>query len=335
MTKQNLVQMTPEQAQQQYIESRKGEVRATTLQSQATPVQHFVDWLDANNKELHQLTGLDVQQFYDELNSRDYSRATLHHYMTAVRQFLLYLERVEIAPPSIADKVHRPVLEKGERKRDTEIEPDRVKEVVDWLDKFRYASRDHIVMLLLWRCGLRSGSLRSLDHTDVTQLDDGSPVLRLRHRPKKGTPLKNGVDGERPVNLSPEAAEAVQDYINNHRHSVRDEYGRKPLITSQNGRYSRDQIRKTVLQYTCPETTGIGSCSCDEERTKETAGKCEKSVSPHVIRAASITYWRSQDVPVDVVSDRMDVSRDVIEEHYDRRSKEGKAQQRRKYLTDI
>ncbi|MFB6190260.1 MAG: site-specific integrase, partial [Candidatus Nanohaloarchaea archaeon] len=71
------------------------------------------------------------------------------------------------------------------------------------------------------------------------------------------------------------------------------------------------------------------------EHTKETANQCEKSVSPHIIRQASITYWRSQDIPVEVVSDRMNVSRDVIEKHYDRRSKEGKAQQRRKYLNNI
>lgn len=334
MRTQDLVAMPPEQAQKQFFESRKGEVRDATLQSQSTGVKRFVAWCEENEKQLHQLTGLDIQTFYDELKAEGYARSTLHQYMTAVRQFLLYLERIEVAPPEIADKVHRPIIEKGERRRETEIDPDRVKEVVEWLSKFRYASRDHIIMSLLWHCGFRTGSLRALDLDDFTDLDDVGPVLQLKHRPSEGTPLKNGGGGERPVNLSEETAEAIQDYIDHNRFDVRDEYGREPLVASS-GRYSQDQIRKTCLYYTCPETTGIGTCNCEKERTKETAGKCEESVSPHVIRAASITYWRQKDVPVEVVSDRMDVSRDVIEEHYDRRTEQGKAKQRRQYLDDL
>jgi hypothetical protein len=40
-------------------------------------------------------------------------------------------------------------------------------------------------------------------------------------------------------------------------------------------------------------------------------------------------------VPVDVVSDRMNVSREVLEAHYDRRDEEVKVEQRRGYLDDI
>ena len=330
---QDLVQITPSQAKKQYFESRRGEVRETTLQSQSTGVKRFAKWCEDHEKELSGLTGMDVQKFYNELKKEDYAKATLRNYMTAVRQFLLYLERVEAAPPDIADKVHRPVLEKSERRRDTEIDPERVKEVVDWLSQFKYASRDHIIMLLLWHCGIRTGSLRALDLKDFTHLDK-DPVLQVKHRPDKGTPLKNGLDGERPINISDEVADTLKDYIEHNRFDNTDEHGRKPLIPSYN-RYSQDQIRKTCLYYTCPKTTGIGTCNCEEQRTRQTATDCEKSVSPHVIRSASITYWRQKDVPVEAVSDRMNVSRDVIEQHYDRRTEEGKAQQRRKYLNQL
>jgi hypothetical protein len=40
-------------------------------------------------------------------------------------------------------------------------------------------------------------------------------------------------------------------------------------------------------------------------------------------------------VPTEVVSDRMNVSRDVLEAHYDRRSEEVKVEQRREYLDNI
>ena len=63
--------------------------------------------------------------------------------------------------------------------------------------------------------------------------------------------------------------------------------------------------------------------------------KCPSSVSPHAIRRGSITQHLSKDVSEKVVSDRMNVSLDVLEEHYDRRSEREKADQRRDYLDEL
>jgi hypothetical protein len=41
------------------------------------------------------------------------------------------------------------------------------------------------------------------------------------------------------------------------------------------------------------------------------------------------------DVPVEIVGDRMDVSRKVLDKHYDRRSEQVKVEQRRRYLDNI
>jgi len=65
------------------------------------------------------------------------------------------------------------------------------------------------------------------------------------------------------------------------------------------------------------------------------ASKCPSSVGPHAIRRGSITQHLSKDVPEKVVSDLMNVSLDVIEKHYDRRSERKKAEQRGEYLEDI
>jgi hypothetical protein len=43
----------------------------------------------------------------------------------------------------------------------------------------------------------------------------------------------------------------------------------------------------------------------------------------------------TEDVPVDVVSDRMNVSREVLEAHYDHRDEEVKVEQRRGYLEGV
>jgi len=63
--------------------------------------------------------------------------------------------------------------------------------------------------------------------------------------------------------------------------------------------------------------------------------RCPSSISPHAIRRGAITKHLSNDVPDKVVGDRMNVSLDVLEKHYDRRGEQKKAEQRRDYLDDL
>ncbi|MFP4218433.1 MAG: site-specific integrase, partial [Salinarchaeum sp.] len=283
----NPVQIDPMEAAERYLDHRKTEVAADTVRGNSTPIKMFARWMNRNNKSFHQLNGLDLQQFYDHLkrHDSDFAKTTLRNYMTAVRQFLLKLEDWDAAPPGIASKIHRPSLEKGERRREEELRPERAEKIVQYLEKYQYASRDHVIFLIFWRTGIRSGALHSLDLDHFQRLEEAGPVLRLHHRPDLGLPLKNGSDAERPVNLRESTAEVVEDYIEANRLESKDGHGNRPLITSQHGRYSKDQIRKTVQYWTCPKNTGIGSCSCEEARIKEEAQKCEMSRSPHCIRA--------------------------------------------------
>lgn len=62
---------------------------------------------------------------------------------------------------------------------------------------------------------------------------------------------------------------------------------------------------------------------------------CPSSESPYVIRRGSITHHLSEEMPHKVVVDRTNVSADVLEEHYDRRTECEKMEQRRKYLDNI
>jgi hypothetical protein len=58
-------------------------------------------------------------------------------------------------------------------------------------------------------------------------------------------------------------------------------------------------------------------------------------VGPHAIRRGSITHYLNSDIPETAVSDRANVSSEVLEKHYDRRNKKEKMEQRRKYLDNI
>lgn len=63
--------------------------------------------------------------------------------------------------------------------------------------------------------------------------------------------------------------------------------------------------------------------------------KCPDSVSSHPIRRSAITHHLDSDVPKAIVSERMNVSEKIIDQHYDARDKEQKRQNRQKYLNSI
>ena len=73
----------------------------------------------------------------------------------------------------------------------------------------------------------------------------------------------------------------------------------------------------------------------DDETDLDRASKCLASVTPHPIRRGYITALLGAGVPIEVVSDRCNVSPRVIEEHYDVRSAGEKMRQRQEVLRNV
>jgi site-specific recombinase XerD len=329
-----LVKISPGEAYSQFIESRKEEVTEKTLMGQKSPVKDFVSWLEEEDIQFHELNGFHLEQFYTYEKNRGLAKTTLQQYMTSVRTFIRFLERVEAVRDGLNEKLRKPSPSQDEQRRDEAIEPERVQDILEVMDRFEYAKQHHVVMLLLWRTGVRTGTLWSFDVKDLTEVD-GDPVLKARHRPQRGTRLKKKEKGERTISLRPRTAQVLEDYIDRNRPDVEDQHGRKPLLATSNGRMSKTVIRRICYKWTCPETTAVHECGCESRPTRQDAGDCEESVSPHTVRKASMTHWRRNNVPVEAVSDRMDSSPEVISQHYDQRSEEGKAQQRRRFLDEV
>jgi integrase len=146
--------------------------------------------------------------------------------------------------------------------------------------------------------------------------------------------LKNGDGAEREVNLHGWVCDVIDDYIETNRQAVEDEYGRRPLLTTQHGRAHNTNLRAHINALTRPcHYTG----ECPHDRDQEIcegaeysqAQRCPSSVSPHPIRRSAITAWLNEGHRKELVSDRMDVSTDTLEKHYDARTESEKRQLRR------
>jgi integrase len=230
-----------------------------------------------------------------------------------------------------------PVLKKQEERSDTILNGEDADKILSYLRRFKYASRPHVILEILWQTGIRLGSFRALD---VDDFDSENEALVVEHRPETETPLKNGQEGERYIALKAETCRVIGDWVNHNRHNVTDDYGREPLLTTKHGRMQKSSVRDIVYSVTRPCFYGdecpVGRDPEDCEATDYGHySKCPENVSPHDVRRGSITHHLTEDVPETVVSDRMNVGMDVLDQHYDKRDEQVKMEQRRTYLDNV
>jgi len=326
----DLEPIDPSTAQQLYLEYKASQASETTVRSHRYRTNHFVRWCDEQGIDnLNDLTGRHIHEYrLWRKNEGDLNAVSMQTQMSTLRVFLEWAATIEAVDPNLYTKVMVSKVPEEDQQRDEMLSPERAEEVLTHLSDYHYASLKHVLIALLWETGMRIGAARALDIQDVA-LDNQH--FELVHRPDAGTALKNGTSGERLVAFSDGLAQVLTDYLENVRIDVSDSYGRESLLVSQQGRLSRSSMRRYVYNITAPCFLGKDCPGCAES----TERKCEEAVSPHAIRRGSITHFLTNDVPVQIVSDRMDVNQKTLEKHYDRRSPEVKLEQRRGYLDHI
>ncbi|MBP2251178.1 site-specific recombinase XerD [Halarchaeum solikamskense] len=329
----DLQPLPPHEGVRRFLDHRKPSVRDSTLQNARTRLNWFLSWCDERDiTNLNDLTGRALSDMV-AWRREDIKAITLQKQLSTIRTALRYWADIEGVPEGLAEKLHAPELPDGAESRDVHLEADRAETMLEYLDRYQYASRRHVVMALLWRTGMRRSALRSLD---VDDLRPDEHAIVLEHRIDDGTRLKNGESGERWVYLGPEWFQIVADYVADVRFEKTDDEGRRPLITSRYGRPTGDTIYTWVNEATqpcqygepCPHDRDPATC---EARTGYPS-KCPSSRSPHGIRRGSITAHLNDGVAPEATSERMDVSLDVLYEHYDVRTEREKMEVRKKLL---
>ena len=329
----------PTDALELFIDKRKSNNRSpSTITSNRSHLGIFVEWLyDQGIRDMNDLTGRDVFKYRQKREHEDgLAPASLKGQISTIRMFLRFCEEIEALPQDFHRRVDPVNLSVGEEISDVAIDVEEAKTILEYLERFEYASFRHVTFALLWHTDMRTGALHSLDVGDI-QWDD--QALRLRHRPETGTTLKNEERSERMVALGSELLQIVDDWLTHSRPDTIDEYGREPLIASQQGRMHKSNIRQAIYAITRP-CYYQDSCPHGRDPTKESceaipygeAGKCPTSVAPHAIRKGSLTRDLADDIPIETLSERADVTPRVLRQHYDIRTEKTKMEQRRDIL---
>ena len=328
----------PEEAVSWYLRRRRNELAASSLKTHRSSLNHFIEWTNiVGIDNLNQLDGRKVQEYLDwrveeAPNSVDQlAPKSEKTQIDITRKFIEHCESIDAVQMGLHEKIPPFRVKKADEVREEMLEMDRIEEILSYLETYHYASRDHVIWTLLAEFGPRIGALQSLDVEDFHPDKD---ALSLRYLPEDGTSLKNDTKSERYVSLIRDTtADILKAYLENHRIEATDEYGRRPLLTTRNGRIGSSTIRKIVYRWSCPNTRS-DDCDHPDTMTQSNAWRCSNNACPHMVRRGVITYLLREDVPINVISDRCDVSPAVIKQHYDARSDEERMAVRRRVIED-
>jgi site-specific recombinase XerC len=327
----SLQSLAVEDGIERYLNHREIEVSEETLQTYRYRLLKFQRWSDEVGIEnLNELDGRKLDLYERHRRQQGIKATTLKGDMKDFRMAVRYWERIEAVPDGLADKVPVRNPPKREEVSQESLDQQSAFALLDYYRGRTPGSRNHAFLELAWSTAARVGGLQALDLRDYYP-DEG--YVWFRHRPGQGTGLKKDFDSERVVSIPPRVVNALDAYISNNRYGKRDQHGRRPLFTSQQGRPHKNTIRGWSYQMTQPCIHG----ACPHGEDPETCGfrehghysKCPSSKSPHPIRKGSISWHLANGVPMEVVEARCDASREVIELHYDMRSPQERMEHRR------
>jgi len=354
----DLEPLEPREAFEMWLDRQRTEKSEATVQSYYYRVKQFVEWCEDEDRgdiqNLNNLTGRDFFRYDSDRRSDGLTINTIKNQLNTTRLFLEFCVSIEGVPQGVPQKANVPKVSKDARSDDTTLQPDRAKEILENLSRYRYASRDHAMFALAWSTGARVGAMRGLDVGDCYLTEDDlvpldidddediqAPFVFFRHRPEEDTPLKNQEAGERPVSLPDEVGEVLQEYIDVRREDITDEYGREPLFPAPKtgSRVTKGALRTRMYILTqpcrfgdCPHGRDPDECKALEHGYES---QCPSARSPHPIRSGSITHQRDQGIPPEVVSARVNASAEVIRTHYDRPNHLRRMESRRRHLDKL
>lgn len=278
----SMSEITIAEALEAYLEERRSELSDSSIQNHRYQLKQFKQWAGGAGSvdNLDDLDPIDLSRFR-RTRSTDLNSNTMYIQLGVLRLFQRFAHPMQWVDESLPGSIVLPT--RSGRSRDSSIDPDRVASILDSLERYEYASLNHVILSLLWTASFRIGGLRAIDVSDVYWRDQWVDVV---HRPDGGTPLKNAKGSEREVNLHGWVCDMLRAWIDDRHPGTIDGNGREPLVATDYRRIARSSIRERIYRLTACAGLGDG-CGCGSDPITD----CEEVVSPHDIRRSSISAW--------------------------------------------
>jgi len=324
----HVYEVSPRDAVDEYLSYKREEIRETTVRNYHKNLKFFIEWSEQIGLDsMCDMGGYDFKEFADwrktdgNYANGSLSPKTYKESQKTLKRFIRWCEQTEYIRRGVSEQVQIPSITSN--RPDQTIDYQSVRKMVEFADKFHYASVQHVVCLLYAETGARTGGLRALDICHF-EYRGNQGVLKFRDDPENEVRLKNGENGERDIDLSPYCCDVISDYIEHKRNDTVDEFGREPLLVARDGRIGKSTLKKYVYELSrpcvieglCPSGLDPDSCPGRVDR----AHKCEDNVSPKAIRKAYITHLKKEGVKNSDISYRCNVCSSVMDEHYNQMS---------------
>lgn len=161
-----------ESALELYLADKENELSEASLKGHKYRLGHFVRWCD--EKEIENLTTLTGRQLHryrlwrrEDGNLNKVSEKTQ---MDTLRVFIRWLESIDGVEQDLSQKVLSPSITPDENSRDVMLDSDSASKVLAHLEKYKYASIQHVAIALMWHTMMRVGGVHALTWTTMIQM---------------------------------------------------------------------------------------------------------------------------------------------------------------------
>lgn len=147
----SLKPLAPEEAVEKFIDNERSELTPNTLAEYENELTRFVDFCEESDVE--DTSDFDGRLLHDfkiwrrdeaHVGEGSLSNKTMRDEMYLFRKFIRFLESIDAVTPRLHAKIEIPSLEPGEGVRNIEFSADELDAILTHLEKFEYATREHV-----------------------------------------------------------------------------------------------------------------------------------------------------------------------------------------------
>jgi site-specific recombinase XerD len=135
------------QARRQFLNSKRGTVKQSTVRAYRFPTRHFVEYCEKQGIEkAGDINGYVIESWKQARRSEGIKLITLKNNVKHLRVFIKYLERTDLIEYGVADRIEVPHVPDGGDVSEDTLRLERAEDILRYLNTYEYASRKHALV---------------------------------------------------------------------------------------------------------------------------------------------------------------------------------------------